>query len=351
MNGTPGSEVPADLEIELRGLTIDEFNSISEFVIQTSTVKADGTFRFEDVPVDVDNAAYVVTTIYDGVEFGNASMIAAGTPEIELPITIYEYTTDPGVISVDAMHLVILEHPDSLLVTQLYVFSNSSDRIYVTDEPVIGGRRGSVSIYIPPEAYGIQFEEGQLGGRFVAGTDVIYDTRQVLPGQQSHSVIVNYFLPLDSSREISIPVTYQTNRVTVLLQGEQKLRSEMLSPAGSEVIGGQAYNQYVGQSLSPASTLTFKLQSSALGRNTVPLLLSVLLVAILIGGAALIITRNRRAMTEPASSVPSGMTHDQQQIIAQIAELDEAFEAGRIDRFTYEVRRAELKAAITESTS
>ncbi|HEC22645.1 MAG TPA: c-type cytochrome [Chloroflexi bacterium] len=348
VNGSPDAEVPPDLEVQLRGLTVEE-NSIVEFLARSATVEADGTFRFEDVPMDVPRSAYVVSVIYDGVEFTNGAINDPEVTTLELPLTIYETTTDPSVITIDGVHFIIREHPDALLVVQLYVFSNTSDRVFVSPEPVSGARRGSVAIELPPDAYSVTFEEGQLGGRFIAVDNLIYDTEKVLPGDRSHTIILSYFLPYESrSEEVTLPLLYRTDQVTVLVSEDAKVRSDLLTPAGAEVIEGTAYNKYLAQDLPAGETLSFRVQAAGLaGGNLIPILIAVGagLAVLLIAGAGFA-RYIRRGGEEAPAGAPLDLDAEQEAILRQIADLDEAFEAGRINRLEYEARRAELKAAL-----
>lgn len=341
---TPGEPLPEGLEVQLRGVGVDETNQIYEFLVQTQPVGPEGEYQFTDVPFDVERAAYVVEVIHNGVVFQNGAFIDPAQPNLELPLEVYATTTDESVVVVDAMHVVFSEHPDALLVTQLYVFSNQSDRIYVTDEPVAGGRRGSVAISLPPEAYGVQFQDGQIGGRFVQANGRYYDTQQFPPGERSLAIIVNYFLPFDGSAEIEIPVLYQTRQVTVLAQEGQQARSDMLTQAGEEIIEQNVYTQYVGQSLAAGDTLALTLRAGAGVGGALPVILAVLAGVLLVAGIGYWVYQ--RSMGDLPEPVAAGLSERASALIAEIAALDDAFEAGRINRFEHEARRAALKAEL-----
>ncbi len=343
--GSPQAALPSDLEVRLRGLTLDENNQVIEFLVRTTNIAPDGTYRFEGVPFDQPRAAYVVEATYNGVVFSNGQIVDPTTTSLDLPITIYESTTDPTVITVDAMHIVLREHPDALLVMQLYVFSNSSDRLFVSEQPVVGGRRGSVAIAIPADAYSVQFEDGQLGGRFIAVGDKIYDTDLMLPGNRSHNIVVTYFLPFNGSREVRLPILYNTRQVTVLAQEGQRVRADGLNEAGTEVIGDVAYNQYIGTDFSPADTLTLRIQRQVALQNFLPLVMGSLAALLLIAAVVYWLIQRRTLVPVP---VVAGLTPQQEALLREIVRLDEEFAAGRINRLIYEAQRAELKATLAE---
>lgn len=341
--GSPGFDLPEGLEINLTGVELDANNQVSEFLARTAPVGPDGTYRFEDLPFDREQAAYVVEVIYDGTTFSNGQVIDSATSSLSLPVTLYASTTDDSVITLDAMHLVLNEHPDTLLVTAVYVFSNNSDRMYVTEEPVSGGKRGSVAIELPAEAYGVTFENGQLGGRFVQDGNLIYDTQQVLPGTQSHSIVMTYFLPFDGPVDVSMPVQYDTGQVTLLAQDGQTVRSDVLAEAGSEVIGDTAYSEYIAQDLQAGTLLEFRVQHPVVSSGSIPLLLGGLAAVLLAAGIVFWLLQRRDEVLEPAGA---SFGADAEALLHEIAELDDAYEAGRINRLDYEARRAELKAEL-----
>lgn len=345
-NATGGAGVPAEIEVQLHGLQLGPSGDIVEFMAATAVTDEEGSFRFEDLPFDLENSAYVVNVIYDGVEFANGAAIDPQDPALDLPVTIFEATTDPDVIAVDAMHVIVREHPDALLVMQFYVFSNASDRVFVTEQPVSGGRRGSVAVQLPPDARNVLFEEGQLGGRFIEMGDRIVDTDVMLPGSQSQAIFVTYFLDFDGSQEITLPLIYQTRSVNVLVEEGAQVRSEQLSPAGSQVFDGQAYDQYVGQDFAAGDSVTFRLRSGGPGRRSIALGIGVALAVLVTGGAVYWLVRGRGA----GEYLPvAGLSSAGEALVRQMAELDETFQAGRINRFEYEAERAELKAKLAES--
>ncbi len=347
VNGSPGGGVPADLTIQLSGITLDDSGQIVEFLTRTTSPDQGGAYRFDDLDFDLEQSAYVVSVVYDGVEFTNGAMIEPGSPSLDLPITIYEHTSDPSVISVDALHFVVTEHPDALVVLQVYVISNHSDKAFVSPEPVSGGRRGSVSFSLPLDAYNVSFQDGQLGGRYVVVGDMIYDTEQVLPGSGSHTIIATYFLPFNGGEDIQVPIFYPTDQVNVLVYEDARVRSDVLSPAGVQVVDNQAYNKYLAQGLSAGDTLSFHVQGAGLSGNLVPVLVAVGgALAVLLAVGAGFASYLRRGGRSEAAAPASTFSAEQESLIRQIADLDDTFEAGRVNRLEYEALRADLKARL-----
>lgn len=346
-NGTDDAPVPADLSVELRGVKVDGAGSITEFLARTAQIDADRSFFFKDVPLDVPSSAYIVRAIYDGVEFTNGTIVDPAVLSIELPLVIYENTTDPSVITVDAMHLLIRRHPDALLVAQVMVFSNASDRVYVSPEPVAGGRRGSVVVPVPADAYGLSFEEGELGGRFVVAVDgLVYDTRQVIPGQESHVVTASYIVPFGGPGQVSLPITYPTRAVNVLVEEGMQVSSPDLVDGGSLVVQEQAIHKYLARDIAAGQSLDVHLIPAGGWVDTLRVILAVLIVLLVLVSVLYWLLIARRGSGKAVSAQPS---EEHQRLARQIAALDEALRAGKFNRFEWEAQRAEIEAQMAET--
>ncbi|MBN1312901.1 MAG: hypothetical protein JXB30_15915 [Anaerolineae bacterium] len=350
-NGTDDAPVPTGLDIELRGVMVDETDSIAEFLSRTIEIEPDGSFRFEDVPFDVPFSAYIVKVIYDGVEFAAGAVVDASSPFMELPLAIYENTTDPSVITVDAMHLVLNRHPDALLVTEVIVLSNAGDRVYVSPQPVAGGRRGSILLPIPGDAYGLSFEDGELGGRFVASGGQIYDTQQVFPGQGSHTITASYILPFSGTRQVSLPITYPTLAVNVFIEEGMQISTPLLAEGGLQIIQEQAFHKYQASDLAAGQSLDMQVDSVGGWTPALQIILAMLVCLLVIASVFywfLAARRGSRAHDAAKERLSAFATPEYQALIGRIAALDEALEAGKVNRFEWEAERAELKAKVAE---
>lgn len=345
INASSGATIPQDLQVKLQGLNLDAAGKLEIFFERSITVGAGGRFRFDEVPMNRAEAIYIVSAIYDGVEFSQGDIAGGEVLSLDLKLPIYEHTNDPAVISINVLNLIISQHLDGLLIEQAYIFSNLSDRVYVSDQMVSGGRRGSVAISLPPDAYGVTFEQNLLGGRFIAQDDRIVDTSLTPPGRASNAIGLTYFLPLDQVREIAIPLHYQTLQINLLLEGNHRLTSQQVKRAGSQTLDGQAYDLYIGQNLPAGESLTFEVRQPFLSRSTLQAALSVALLLLLLVGGLYWWLSGRQAN---AGGKRKPLV-EQKALIVEIAALDDAFEAGKLNRFEYEARRAELKAQVLEA--
>ncbi|MBN1119518.1 MAG: hypothetical protein JXJ17_00445 [Anaerolineae bacterium] len=339
--GTPGADLPAGLSVRLRGRTRDESGQPVDFLVVDVPVDAGGAFRFDGAAFDRSGITYTAEMTLDGLTFSEGRGIDPRIPSVAIPLVIYATTADSDVITVE-MELTLIDQPGALAVEQRIAYSNLSDRAYATRDPVRGGQRGSVTISLPADAYGVAFAGGQIGGRFVeTGPATYVDTALVPPGERVHTIEVSYFLPYDGPRELSLPLTYTVESLAVHAPEAYPLRAGGLFDAGYEVIGGDLILHYVGVDLDAGEPLLIEIGPVEAGESNV---LRVALITI--GGVIAIsvvvwlIGRIRRR--------GGRWTASQRRLIREIAALDDAHAAGEIGETDYRARRADLKATLVE---
>ncbi len=98
-NGS-GGDLPGGLEVQL-----EVYESFEMIYSDTTTIKADGTYQFEDVVLD-PALIYITLIEMDGAFFPSAFHMGEETvgSTIDLPITYYDTTADPSDLVVSRMH-------------------------------------------------------------------------------------------------------------------------------------------------------------------------------------------------------------------------------------------------------
>jgi hypothetical protein len=179
----------------------------------------------------------------------------------------------------------------------------------------------------------------------------LIDTAPVLPGE--NQVQVTYFLPYEDGAIVEQEVNNDFNgKMRVLLYPERlKITSDTLQLTGEERSEGRVYQVYEGNvSVSRGSAIRYDLSGQAVIRvdetaSTATTLLPLLLVVV--GGVLLLVaialyTRSRRAI----AGVDRNRLIDA--LVRQIAELDEAHDAGQMNHDLYQRQRQRLKARLGE---
>lgn len=342
-NGTEGAAPPDTLSVMLFVM-----NPAREEVFTGLIETVDGRFRFEDVPIEVNNA-YFASVIYNEVTFVATLNLTEdrlpAEPRLDLPLTVYEITNDPSVIEIDLLlNQTAVRNTtqlDNLLVVRFY---NSSDRVYREAEPMADGRFASVGVRMPAGATPAGLDPSryfwdQENGRIV-------DTLAVIPDTE-HIVHASYTLPMSDRIAYEYTVDYPvTNQPELMLRpGEFIVDSQQFESQGVLQFTGGQFEDYLAEPLEVGGTVKFELvrlapqtESAAAPSNQSVLGVGLMIAGVvLLGGAGGIYLLQRR-------NGPSA-----ESLIAQIAELDLQHQDGQMDEDAYQRLRARLKQQLADT--
>ncbi len=344
---------------------------------RSATVADDGGFRFDDLPVDV-GYYYLVETQHLGIRYTSPILAFNGpdfseyriAPErIETALPVYETTTDMGGLHVSRANWIIEHEPGSLLVGQVFTFDNRSDRTFVGVESE--GIDGSVTLALPlpQNALNVEFQDGAVGDFFRRSGQILYDTRPVPPGEGSRQVFVRYYLPFEgNSAEISFPVAYEITLLNLLvadlpdLEVDVSLAAESQTATGQDTIGGVLFRTWSAP-VSADAPLRIALRGliAAGGRDprpgnetqlsrelpvaTPPLAVRIPLafggvVGLLLLTAVIVLIQRERARSAPNAQQ---LTARRQELVAQIARLDDLHALAELDERSWQQQRAQRK--------
>jgi mono/diheme cytochrome c family protein len=346
-NLTQGGSVPPDLTITLRVFDAANFQPFDELTRET-TLAADSTYRFEDVLVENDKL-YLTAAEYQGRNF--ASGVFPGTQTaFDLPITLYELTDDPSVITVNAAVTQLEIGSDTIEATYSVRFVNSSDRLFTSMEAEPDGRYKSVYVTLPPGSLVVGLPDQP---RYIIADDqmTLWDTQPMQPGEERF-LQVTYLLQYSDGAVIEYPMPFQVDgQVRVLVQPETiTLTSEQLPAHGTETLGNEQYQGYGAALTLPPDTLirytlngqadeTAVVQPGVVSSDSLPLVVVGVMLAVVIL-IAVFFALSRRGGKDKQRLIDG--------LVRQIAELDAQHEAGQINHDLYRNRRETLKARLAE---
>ncbi len=347
-NGTVGGEVPPDLTLSLYYFDPD-FNETS---VDTA-IAPDGSFTFTGVPISVVQR-YIVTTRYrDRVFTSDLVTGDPANPTLDLPITLYELTEDPAVLSITRMAIQMDVIGDVLQVAQVIFFRNSSDRLFTSSEPIDENRFPSLVIPLPPGSLVAGVGDNEQRYVIVEDEPAVIDTLPVLPAID-HIVEIVYIIPYENAAIIEHETNYPVEGPVTLLLNPPSVTatSEQLQPLGPQAVGERTFEGYGATlSLAPGDVLRYELrgqgaesatdvQTTVSSNNLLPILLLVVGAAAVLFAAALYV-RDRRA---PAVSKEKLIDT----LVREIADLDTRHEAGQINHDLYQRQRSQLKARLAK---
>jgi hypothetical protein len=366
VNGTAGGPaIGAGVVVTLHAVQGDV-----EVVTLETTTDAEGRFRFEGLNADPSLEYWPEATYLDVPYTGEAPyQFTADQTSLAATVTVYETTTDDGNILLDSVHLIVESFGPVLRVNEIHVFGNAGDRTYVGT--LEGDQHLTVFIPMPEEAVGLAFQNDISGTRYVEVEGGLRDTVAVPPGQQGSLVLFSYHLMVTSgSASLERSFAYPVGILNVLAaQPGLSLNSEQLQDWGPQSLQGQQYELYAAQALAasaplemaftvtdestsseemPASTSGSQQVSGAsgVGSQKVLVRLGVGLALLALAAALVYAGMARQPAAVAATASPLASNPQARRLLADLAALEDAYEAGQVDDAAYQQRRAELYEAL-----
>jgi mono/diheme cytochrome c family protein len=345
INGS-GSAVPADLKVTLVG-----YDSMQPGLSLETELQADDSFKWENVEL-ADSRVFIVNVVYNGITFQSQVLHAADFKPgetISAPVTIYETSTDASGINADRMH-VFFEFPaaDRVQIIEMFLISNPSNRMIIP----AGENKPVLEFKLPKGAENLQFQDGQLGDRYLQTADGFGDTASILPGNAKHQVLFAFDLPYEKSANIPLALPMNvTNAVIMVPQDGVSLEGEKLQDAGQRTMQQGALHLFTASGLTAGSNLDIKLTGRpgmtpmvSTGSTSGLLISGGVLLAALIAAGYWFFSRKSAGKDEP--EVSDGEEESVESLLDAIVALDDLFQAGKLAKPAYLERREELKSRL-----
>ena len=252
--GTENGQAPAQSEVML-----NIFQQTELLLARSAVAEADGSFRFDDLPVD-EGYYFLVETEHRDIRYTSPILAFSGpdftearvSPEsIDTLLPVYETTSDPAGLLISRSNWIVEHEPGSLLVGQLFTFGNRGDRTYVGAEEDDLDTPVTLVVPLPVDAREVEIQDGLIGEVYRLRQHILYDTRPVPPGEDTRQIFVRYRLPYTAdAAEISFPVPYDTSMLNLLVADLPNLAvdltvgDEVQEPAGQETIQGVLFRRW-----------------------------------------------------------------------------------------------------------
>jgi len=315
-----------------------EVHDGQQVVYQREGVTDDeGVARWADVPESAGLNGRL-RAAYDGAEY-ISSIVALenGTGVIEL--TVLPVVREGRPLHVDTLHMIVqADEPGSLRVLQFMTVSNTGQAAFAGGPQLADGRYAGIVVPLPAAARNVgpaPFPNAEAAldpEQAQFDSDRILDARPVPPA--GRQVAVTYELPLmDGGASVSLLLPYPTQSVSLLLGGagaqELTLTSGLLRSQQPETIGDQRYALWVAESLQPGSEVTFTIAPPGLT-------LTAGQIGLLGAGAGLLLAVVASLLGGGSTEFRAGQ---RRAVIAAVAALDDAHEAGDVSGSDYFRRR------------
>lgn len=262
ITGTVVFGADAPQQVDGGNVFLDAFLGFDQIASFTATVGADNTFRFDALAVD-PNVTYLATARADGVSYSSGMVsLSPDQPTASTSINVYAVTDNPDAIRINRAHWILEPQPGALVVLQIYLVGNNSDRTFVGRSVEGVNVPVTVGFHVPAEAVELSFENGALGDRFQRVGDMVYDTMPVTPGENTQQIIMQYAILHDgASLDLTQEFVYPVDSLSLLIANYPNLRVDApaLTFDSIQNIQGAEY-QVWGQTAFGPGTVEVKLQ-------------------------------------------------------------------------------------------
>jgi hypothetical protein len=328
------------------------FSDVEEKGTYTTSLAADGTFRFENLAL-ADGETLIARVVYEGVEYStDPATVESAQDELALELTVYETTQDRSDVEVAQLHLFVSRVDDRIRIGEYHLISNTGAKTYVGQLDPESGRSLTLSYALPEGAEDLAFDGAGLGERFVEREGGFADAEPILPGASTVETLFSYELPfregMQVERSFEVPVA---SVVLLLSEGDMSLEGMGITSAGAlDTQMGPAFSYTAGpimageslaftlldrpQAAMPSAPFSSPTTGSPLARNTARET-SVGLVVL----AAAVVAAYFLWQPSARGSLPKAA----RPLVEAIATLDADFEAGEVAEKSYQRKRRALK--------
>lgn len=349
INENQGAVVTESLEVMLH-IWDQNYADINMLHAQSAP---DGTFRFAGIALQ-PQYLYAVMATFDDVTYQSKALSPTdGSNQLQLDVPVYETTTDTSAIQVEQLHVLFNFAEDGLETTEIYLLSNTGKHTVKDAVKLEDGTPATLRYPLPADADYIFFQPDEQG-RFIKFPDGFADISPLPPGEQVDQHAVKYLVPYSQGQVYSYTAPLNIKAMNFLLPQNAgvTLKGDGLAGPKPVTLGnGVSYVVYSYSDVRAGQTVRVALpgkpalkNTSRAGNTTLPLALGGGLLGLAMIGAGLWRWRRPRydADADDRVGVNAGeSTFDD--LITQIARLDEAYERGELDEREYRRERTRLR--------
>ncbi len=339
VNGTADGSIVTDQEVTLNIYLDDAQEGTATFMTD-----AEGQFKFEGLSTAL-GYGYEIVINFQGAEYNSKRLnFDEGETAKSTELTVYDSTNDDETIKIAMSHMIIYVEENTLLVKEYHLLVNEADRTYIGATGEIN--TGVLYFSLPEGATELQPTMGLMDCCIVSNENGFADTMPVLPGMKE--VAYSYRLyPSSGTYTFSQMINYPIYRLDLLVQGgDIEVASEQLAADEPMHISGIHYDHLSGQELIPGDILMMRL-SGLPGTNIQGNAIWVLLALAVIVAGFIFVFLIRKKKPIPVSN-DDDLSLRKQRLLAELADLDEDFEDGRISKKDHDQLRTEKKAELIE---
>jgi mono/diheme cytochrome c family protein len=351
-NGSTGEIVDQGM-VTLRAFTTD----LEEVMTETTTVQPDGQYSFELSNVAPD-LVYMTSVEYDDLSYnGSPDRMSRSEPALDMPIVVFKKTTDPSVVSIEQVHMVLEFVEDRVMVSEIYIISNNDTAVFVGETG--DADDGVFELALPSGAENANFQRsfGSVSN-FLPASEVIQtdsgwvDTVPLRPGERGMNLLATYDIPYEDGVTIAHPLFYDAANATILMPdvGISVQEGDWIDQGTQQMGAAGTFLSYARSGLEADEELSFELDGRVNRANlsdTASAGTSLdgdSITGLIIGASVFLLVVIGAAFTVRSwqNDIPEAETGDTEQLLQAVANLDDAYAAGAMDESQYQKQREKL---------
>lgn len=345
ITGTTEMTPPENLEV-----TLVAFDGDQPVLTETTATDGAGDFEFTDLEI-VPGRIFGAFIEHEGVRYySTAAHFFEDASILELPIVVFESTSNRDYLELERVHLVFDYAVEDLVnISELWLISNTGDTTIVSE-------MGSGILEIPlPEGYqDLRLTDATSFAALSMSDGSVILQDPILPGE-TLDLVFSFTLPYERSREFQQPMTVPVGAIVVLTaEDAPEIRGEGVEDQGVRDMGGVQFRTYAIEPPAAGEALVFDLSgrhpasASLMDSSNLVISIGVLgLALVLVGiGWRYVGSRSPEKGEEPVTE--QEVRRDKGTLLHAIAALDDAFDSGDISEKEYQDRRAALKRELAE---
>lgn len=357
----PSGDVSGKIIEQNQGVTIQQSLDVmlhiwdqsgSEINMLHAKSAINGTFQFTAVDLQPQYLYSTMATFEDVTYESQVLPPTAGSNQLNLDVPVYETTQDASAVQIGQMHVLFNFAEDGLETTEIYVLSNTSQHTIKDAIKLEDGKTATLRYPLPANADFIFFQPDGQQDRFIKFSGGFADTSPLFPGEQADQYAVQYMVPFKQGQTYSYtaPLNIKTMNFLLLQDAGVSLKGDGLAgPEPMTAGNGKSYAVYSYSNIQARQTVSVTFYGKpALGVNNQSANLN---LPIAIGGGllgmvmiAVALWWWRRPDDNAEEEVEEGQSESTfDDLIAEIARLDETHERGEVDEDWYQQERTRLR--------
>lgn len=316
---------------------------------------AEGTYRFSYKPFGAGDAVYFASTTYGGIAYFTAPLRDANAAGDVAEITVFDTTSRTFPLSVKGRHLIVSKADSAEMRTVVEVFELSNDSLVTLVTAEQQNAPPTWSVGIPAAAIDVRANEGEISpDAFASLNGRVNVFAPIAPGVKQ--IAFSYKLPASS-----FPLRVRTEQPVVVFEvlveeAQGDVKGQGFAAVDPVTLERRNFRRFLAQDVKADADLVVEVPAGATsGRN---LYIAGLLVAV--GFLMMLaLTRSmqraaaRRGRVEPTLRPQEPDVPLSDRLAQEIAALDAVYARQESPSASvtaaYEVRRAELKAALAQA--